>query len=273
MIYGAMNSPLRPILDEVKAIAELKFDYLELAMDPPHGDARTIKKQKSELLEGLKRYDLGLVCHLPTFLSTADLTDRLRRASVEEVIASLEVAAEIQPLKVVLHPSYMMGLGAFVPDLTRAHALESLEIIVEKAHALGLCLCLENMFPKTQWLTDPEEFVEVLAKFPTLNLLLDIGHAHIEDTGGKKCMRFIEMFPGRIGHLHVSDNFGKEDQHLPIGAGIIDFSNVVKALKKTGYSDTITLEVFSRDRDYLKMSKKKMEEMFEKIEDRIQKTE
>jgi sugar phosphate isomerase/epimerase len=72
------------------------------------------------------------------------------------------------------------------------------------------------------------------------------------------------MFPDRIGHLHVSDHFGKEDQHLPIGAGIIDFSKVVKALKGIGYNDTITLEVFSRDRDYLKMSKKKMEELFER---------
>jgi sugar phosphate isomerase/epimerase len=60
----------------------------------------------------------------------------------------------------------------------------------------------------------------------------------------------------------VSDNYGKEDQHLPIGAGIIDFSKVVKALKGIGYNDTITLEVFSRDRDYLKMSKKKMVEMW-----------
>jgi len=262
MLYGAMNSPLRPILDEVKAIAELKFDYLELAMDPPHGDAKSIKKQKRELQESLKEYELGLVCHLPTFLSTADLTDRLRQASVDEVLASLEVAADMRPLKVVLHPSYMMGLGAFVPELTRAHALKSLEIIVEKAHDLGLCLCLENMFPRTQWLVNPEEFVEILAKYPTVNLLLDIGHAHIEDAGGKKCLRFIEMFPDRIGHLHVSDNFGKEDQHLPIGAGIIDFPKVVKAIKGIDYDDTITLEVFSRDRDYLKMSKKKMEEMF-----------
>jgi sugar phosphate isomerase/epimerase len=262
MLYGAMNSPLRPILDEVKAIAELKFDYLELAMDPPHGDAKSIGKQKREIVDSLKQYDLGLVCHLPTFLSTADLTDRLRRASIEEVIASLEIAAELQPLKVVLHPSYMMGLSVFVPDLTSAHALESLEIIVEKAHSLGLCLCLENMFPRTHWLVNPEEFVEILAKFPTINLLLDVGHAHIEDAGGKKCLQFIEMFPGRIGHLHVSDNFGKEDQHLPIGAGIIDFSRVVNALKAKGYDDTVTLEVFSRDREYLKISKRKMEEMW-----------
>jgi sugar phosphate isomerase/epimerase len=263
MLYGAMNSPLRPILDEVKAIAELKFDYLELTMDPPHSEAKSIKKQKRDIQERLKAYDLGLVCHLPTFVSTADLTDRIRQASVDETLSALEVAAEMEPLKVVLHPSYMTGLGAFLPELAGVHALESLRIIVEKAHALGVCLCLENMFPRTQWLTSPEEFADILAKFPTVNLLVDIGHAHIGDAGGAKCLRFIELFPDRIGHLHVSDNFGKEDQHLPIGAGIIDFSSVVKALKGIGYADTITLEVFSRDRDYLKMSRRKMEEMFE----------
>jgi sugar phosphate isomerase/epimerase len=262
MLYGAMNSPLRPVLEQVKAIAELKFDYLELAMDPPHGDAKSIKQQKRDILESLKRYGLGLVCHLPTFLSTADLTDRIRKASVDETLDSLEVAAELEPLKVVLHPSYMVGLGMFVPELARAHAMESLEILVDKAHGLGLCLCLENMFPRTQWLINPEEFVDILAKFPTLNLLLDVGHAHIEDARGDKCLRFIDKFRGRIGHLHVSDNFGKEDQHLPIGAGIIDFPRTVKALKEIGYNDTMTLEVFSRDRDYLKMSKRKMEEMW-----------
>ena len=262
MLYGTVNSPLRPILGEVKAIAELEFDYLELAMDPPHGDTRSLKKQKREIREHLTQHDLGLVCHLPTFLSTADLTDRIRKASIDETLDSLDVAAELEPLKVVLHPSYIMGLGVFVPELARAHAMESLEILVDKAHGLGLCLCLENMFPRTHWLINPEEFVDILAKFPTLNLLLDVGHAHIEDAGGKKCLRFIEMFPDRIGHLHVSDNFCKEDQHLPIGVGIIDFSRVVKALKRVGYNDTITLEVFSRDRNYLKMSKRKMEGMW-----------
>ena len=262
MLYGATNSPLRPLLDEVRAIGELKFDFLELAMDPPYCDSKNLRKHKREFQESLKQHQLELVCHLPTFLSTADLTDRIRQASMDETLDSLEVAADLEPLKVVLHPSYMTGLAAFVPELARAHALESLEIIVEKAHALGLCLCLENMFPRTQWLTNPEEFVDILAKFPTANLLLDVGHAHLGDPKGEKCLRFIEMFPRRIGHLHVSDNFGKEDQHLPIGAGIIDYPRVVKALKGTGYNDTTTLEVFSRDRDYLKMSKKKIEALW-----------
>ena len=37
MLYGAMNFPVRPFLDELEIFSSLGFDYLELAMDPPWG--------------------------------------------------------------------------------------------------------------------------------------------------------------------------------------------------------------------------------------------
>ena len=76
-----------------------------------------------------------------------------------------------------------------------------------------------------------------------------------------KALDFIGTFSDRIGHVHVSDNFGKEDNHLPIGTGTIDFPKIIKALKDIGYDDTLTLEVFSRDRDYLRISREKLAAM------------
>jgi sugar phosphate isomerase/epimerase len=213
----------------------------------------------------LERTELGLVCHLPTFLSTADLTESLREASVNEVLTSLEVAATLQPYKVVLHPSYVMGLGLFVPEQTKSYAMTSLGTIVERAHQLGLCLCLENMFPRAQWLVEPEDFAGVLEKFPTINLTLDTGHAHIDDRAGKRAVDFIQCFPERIAHIHASDNFGKEDSHLPVGAGTVDFQRIGTALKDMGYSDTVTVEVFSPDRDYLRISREKLIALFDVV--------
>jgi sugar phosphate isomerase/epimerase len=65
--------------------------------------------------------------------------------------------------------------------------------------------------------------------------------------------------------VHANDNFGKEDAHLPIGAGIIDFERILKELKDTQYDETTTLEVFSRDRDYLKISKEKIKRLWEAL--------
>jgi sugar phosphate isomerase/epimerase len=262
MLYGAMNFPVRPLLEEVEAVARSGFDYLEIAMDPPQAHHSTIKQLGSDLLKALDRFNLGVVCHLPTFISTGDLTEGLRDASLKEMLSSLEVAARLQSLKVVLHPSYVSGLGGFVMEKVKENAMKSLEVIVGKAHELGLCLCMENMFPRGHWLVKAEDFVEPFEKFPSLYLTLDTGHGHVADSTGQATIAFIEKFEGRIGHVHANDNFGKEDIHLPIGAGTIDFPAIVKALKKSGYNDTVTLEVFSRDRDYVKISREKIAAMF-----------
>jgi sugar phosphate isomerase/epimerase len=265
MLYGAMNFPIRPVLKEIETISNLGFDYLELTMDAPQAHYRIIQKQKEELLKALDRCKMGLICHLPTFVSTADLTDSLREASLNEVLESLKVAAELRPMKVVLHPSIMRGLSLFVMDQVRQYALKSLEAIVEKADNLGLCLCLENMFPQSNSLVNPDDFVEIFEKFSTLKMTLDTGHAHIESKGVGKTLEFVERFSDRIYHVHANDNLGKEDNHLPIGTGIIDFQEIIKALKGIGYDETITLEVFSRDRDYLRLSREKLVSMMDSL--------
>lgn len=57
-------------------------------------------------------------------------------------------------------------------------------------------------------------------------------------------------------------SFGDSDRHLPLGAGTLDYEKFISELKRLGYDDTITLEVFSRDRDYLLLSKRKLEALF-----------
>ena len=103
----------------------------------------------------------------------------------------------------------------------------------------------------------------VFEKFPTLKMALDTGHAHLGGEGIDKILNFLRRFSSRIGHIHADDNFGKEDNHLPIGTGTIDFPKIIRALKGIGYDEAITLEIFSRDKDYLRISKEKLAAMVE----------
>jgi sugar phosphate isomerase/epimerase len=263
MLYGAMNFPIRPVLQELGTISALGFDYFELTMDPPEAHHQIIDQQREQIISALAQNNMKAICHLPSFLSTADLSDRLRKASLDEMLDSLEVAATLNPLKVVVHPSYITGLGPFVADQARKYALDSLATVVQKADKLGLALCLENMFPRTNSLVEPEDFAKIMEQFPTLKMTLDIGHANIGSKREKRCLALIRRFPDRIDHVHVSDNFGKDDNHLPVGAGIIDFSRIIKALKGIGYDGTATFEVFSRDKDYLRISREKFAAMLE----------
>jgi sugar phosphate isomerase/epimerase len=264
MKYGAMNFPVKPLLQEMQEIGEMGFNYVELTMDPPEATPQKILSQKRSIRELLNRYGMGIIGHLPTFVWTSDLYESLRRVSLQENFDALEAGAELGIEKMVLHPGYITGLGKFLLDKARGYGMESIEIILKKATSLGITLCIENMFPQTHFLSHPHEFQEVFETFPELRLNLDIGHANLG--GGKnKSFEFIQRYGYRIGHVHANDNFGKEDNHLPIGAGIIDFERILKELKQTQYNETITLEVFSKDKDYLKISQEKIKRMWEAL--------
>jgi sugar phosphate isomerase/epimerase len=264
MEYGAMNFPVKPVIEEIESISKLGFDYLELAMDPPEAHHTDIRQHQGEIIAALRKHQMGLVCHLPTFVYTADLSDRIREASVDEVVASLEVAAELHPQKVVLHPGYISGLGIHVMKKSIAYAMQSLEQIMDRADYLGMRVCIENMFPKYPGWIKADDFNQILDRFPSIMLTLDIGHAHIGSKNERRALQFMDAFPDRIQHIHVSDNFGKEDSHLPIGAGNIRYKEMVKGLKKICYNGTITVEVFSSDREFLRLSKERISQLFER---------
>jgi sugar phosphate isomerase/epimerase len=255
MMYGAMNFPIKPILDEIEEIAALGFDYLELAMDPPDAHFSTIRDIRGQIQSALETHSMKLVCHLPTFVSIADLTESIRSASLDEMLNSLEVAAQLNALKVVLHPGHIGGLGIFVKDMALTYGMDSLEVIIAKADQLGLCVCLENMFPRFQTFFAPRHFNEILKHFPDLKLTLDTGHANIDNSDANRVLDFIGKFGHRIGHFHLSDNLGRRDDHLPLGKGTIDFDKIARALNESGYDDTITLEIFSEDRRQLLSSR------------------
>ncbi|MBW1946273.1 MAG: sugar phosphate isomerase/epimerase, partial [Deltaproteobacteria bacterium] len=76
---------------------------------------------------------------------------------------------------------------------------------------------------------------------------------------------FLERWANRIEHVHLSENTGKADQHLPLGVGTVPLEGIVRELKRTGYGGRFTVEVFSPDRDYLKLSLPKARNLWTRV--------
>lgn len=261
MQFGAMNFPIIPVEREIEAFARLGFDYLELAMDPPMAHHSTLSANRAAIVKALRDNGLGLVCHLPTFVSTADLTESIRQASITEMHRSMEVAADLGARKIVLHPSMARGMGSLVLDTVHAYAMDFLSEMVGLSETLDLTLCLENMFPFNGIGVELDDFEKWLRRFPGLMLTLDTGHANIDDRRGRRLKGFLDRFGQRIGHFHLSDNRGKRDEHLAVGQGTVKFSVLVEGIKALGYDDTLTLEVFDADRRMLVRSRERIEAM------------
>ena len=56
MIYGAMNFPVMPVVEEIQTFAELGFDYLELAMDPPEAHYSIVSENRSAITKTLENH-------------------------------------------------------------------------------------------------------------------------------------------------------------------------------------------------------------------------
>jgi len=261
MLFGAMNFPVTPVLEEIETFAHLGFDYLELTMDPPQAHHQQLDAQKQTIISHLQHHELGLLCHLPTFLSTADLAPAVRRASVQEMLDSLNVAAALGAKKVILHPSMITGMGMYVVEKVKEYFLEFLAKMVAAARTLGVTICLENMMPRNILGVVPVFFDEIFNEFPLVKLTLDTGHANIGDDEQMRLNTFLRSHGKRLGHVHISDNHGLRDDHNPVGGGIIDFAGFIHDLQAIGYNDTLTLEVFSDDRQMLVDSRERIQSL------------
>lgn len=251
MKYGAMNFPVLPLLDEIDTFAGLKFDYIELTMDHPEAHYSLVSENIKEISRTIERHDLGIVCHLPTFVSPADLTDSIRRASVTEMKRSLSVAADLGAEKVVLHPPMIGGMGAYVPEKAKGYAYDFLSEMANQSETLGVIICLENMMPRNGFGVEPDEIETILKTFPSFRFTLDTGHANLNENS-KGCLReLVERFGDRIGHVHLSDNRGVYDDHISLGAGNVDFKRLAHDLVSVGYDGTATFEIFDSDRQML----------------------
>lgn len=261
MLYGAMNFPVSQLVREIETFAQMEFDYLELTMDQPMAHHSTLTRDMDVIKQSLNENGLGLLCHLPTFVLTADLTESIRHASTDEMLQSIKVAAELGAKKVVLHPSMVFGMGPFVMDTVKGYFYEFLAQMVGAADRLKLTICLENMMPRNMLGVNPADFEEIFEMYPTMQMTLDTGHANIGAPDGQRLLELVERFGNRLGHIHISDNLGKRDDHLAVGQGTVDFSTLIGRLVELGYDDTITLEIFDQDRRKLTESREKIKRL------------
>ncbi len=254
MLAGMMNDPNRDLLKEIEFAGENSFEFFELTIEYPNALPEYAIENKGKISDALSSYNLPLLGHMAWYFSLAHPYPRIQQAILEEVKLSIDAAAMLKIKHLTLHPEFLSSITKG-RELLLSRTISSLSEASDYAKSQGCELLFEN-FNDTA-LTE-EEFARVL-KETKLNCTFDIGHAN---TNGKTGIpSFLSRFSKKIRHVHAHDNFGKEDSHLPIGAGYINWENIIPELKKR-YNGTITIEVHSRERGYLVLSKEKLQTLW-----------
>lgn len=248
MQLGMMNDPRRDALDEARWAVAHGFEFLDLTIEGPAAALDQIDPRA--IRQALDAAGAGVVGHTAWFLPFASPVERVRRAAVEEVAASLPAFAEVGARLVNVHIS--RGVGSFGHDRMVQLNGASFAELAELAEPYGIQIMIEHVPMPAIGIDDIRT---ILAADSRLGFHLDVGHAFV---GGDRLEGLLKAFGKQLCHVHLSDNRGREDDHMPLGAGRIDWPRAMRLLKERGYDGTMTLEVFAQDRDYLLQSAEKV---------------
>lgn len=209
--------------------------FLEIAYDQHEMDPRLPGSR--ELAEMGRAAGVGFSLHLPFVdWNIASLVPQMQRLSLERTQRAIQFGAEIGADCGVLHT----GLIPLRWPEAVAHAHQQLHQALEQLE-LAIPVALENLgLNRADLLETPAELLALLDAHPQYGYCMDVGHALIQrGSGGPQ--EYHHLLHDRLTHFHLHDNRGRQDEHLPCGAGIVDWAWVREVLG--GFAGTVALEV------------------------------
>ncbi len=194
-------------LDEALDTLAPHTGYVELMNDGRH---------YIESADPLQSHSFQYSIHAPARgVNPASVLEPMRRAAVEIICDSIELAAETNA-RVVFHPGYFAFKEEYIRAVSALH--RSLAEITLYAENAGVNCTIENM---GNW---GYFFLKSPADLPltdSIPLCLDVGHAN-------ECKTLDAFLSLPFCEVHLHDNDGTTDSHAAVGQGTIDFSRVMK---------------------------------------------
>jgi sugar phosphate isomerase/epimerase len=248
MLVGAMNHPARNPVEEIAWMVALELEFVDLTFEPPV--AASWRVDAKEIRRALDDFGLEVVGHTAYYLPMASPFEEVRRAVVEELKRCLEKFSVVGAKWMNLHPDRHAPLHdrSFVIERN----LKTISELLPVARDCGVGLMIENL--PGEWNT-VLQLSQLLDPIPELGLHLDIGHANLK-VARNTTDEILRAYGSRLRHVHLHDNKGGDaDLHLPLGSGNLNLHHQIQLLRAAGYDGTITLEVFSEDKNYLTYSR------------------
>jgi len=250
------NAYLRyPFEDAASRIAGIGYLGLELLADVPHAwPAGLLEVQKRAIRRAMDHHGLAF-SNINAFMMNAvndfrqpywhpsfiEPEPHYRRVRIDHTRRALQLCAELGAPHITTEPG-----GPLAPGQARQQAIdlfvEVLKPLADLADCLGVRLLIE---PEPGLLLETtDQYLEVAERLnaPSVGLNFDVGHAFCVS---EDLPRAIAKLAPHIRHYHVEDiAASRVHHHLVPGTGAINFSEVIAAIRATGYDGWLTVELY-----------------------------
>ena len=238
------------LFEAVEKIAQLGFRGLEIMCDRPHlyppdyGEEKLVRLKSLINQRGLKVTNLNsftLFAVGDTYLpSWIEPQEERREIRIQHTLHCLELADFFSCKNISVPP------GGPLTNMARKEAMslfhQGLARVAPLAEDLGVKILVE---PEPDLLMEnTREFNEFIkgVESPAVGLNFDIGHFFC--AGEDPSAAFEELFEW-IGHVHLEDiSVTRVHNHLILGQGAIQLSEVIKTMIRLGYQGDVSLELY-----------------------------
>ena len=201
------------------------------------------KKKCAEDAKILADAGLRVTFHAPFMdLCPAALDDKIRRTSIDRIKQVFDAAFYFRPLKIVCHPSFDDRYYVSCNDLWLEKSVKTWTELIALARDTETIIALENVYEK-----EPDILCRLfeLLSSDHICFCLDTGHFNVFSYAPLRA--WLAELGKYLGHLHLHDNYGRTDEHLPVGCGTFPFIELFETLRTIKAKPTLTLEAHSQD--------------------------
>jgi len=187
--------------------------------------------------EKIKSAGLKVTVHCPFMdLRPGAVDPLIRKVSEDRIKKTAGIAGQFSPLNIVGHPSFDKRYYVSNEDQWLESSIETWGAVLTAIEPYGASLCLENVYE-----TGPHQIKALLKALdsPRAGFCLDTGHFNV--FAKTPLEEWVDELGGYIKELHLHDNFGKADEHLPVGDGNFPFHHLFTMLKHD-IKPVVTLE-------------------------------
>jgi sugar phosphate isomerase/epimerase len=250
------NAYLRFSIEEtISRVASLGYRGIELLADVPHAwPAGLLESQKQSIRDAIAKHKLT-ISNINAFMMNAVADARqpywhpsfvepdpnYRAIRREHTKRALKLAHELGAPHITIEPG-----GPLAKNQTweqgAAIFYEELMPCVEVAEKLGVPILIE---PEPGLLIERfQQYLDFAGRIDSrmIGLNFDIGHAYCV---GEDPQDWVPKMAKHTRHYHLEDiAASRVHQHLVPGRGAIDFQATLTAIKNTGYTGWLTVELY-----------------------------
>jgi sugar phosphate isomerase/epimerase len=246
-----VNAPYKLVQSRTDRLVQLQVG-VEIYIDNdtlPEIDLSDVRRLARELDD---RDIIRTVHTLFADLSPGGIDKDIRRISQEKLVKSAEIAGALGAMHIVCHGNYDKWRYDSREDLWLEKSIDTWDKVLKVSE--NMPVLIENIFDDT-----PSALISLMKYYKEKNMGICFDTGHFNLFSSLPLDEWLVPLKDRIREFHIHDNYGKKDDHNPIGDGTFPFRELKQFLKSLSgvyftseiHSEEVAIDSIKRAKEFL----------------------